>query len=104
MDFDWNDFPDVMGDQLDEVYRERNALVAFLANLYDGMFVEEAEDCPEMGIVFIETKYGQMSWHIPTADFDLFEDVDRCDSYPWDGHTTEEKYGRLARLRRYVYQ
>lgn len=88
---------------MDEVYRERNALVAFLAHRYCGVLVEDSEDEPGWGIVYIETKFGQMSWHIPPRDFDLFEGVDREVSYRWDGHTTEEKYERLRRLSEYVY-
>lgn len=88
---------------MDEVYRERNALVAFLASKYDGVLVEDSDDFPGWGVVFIETRFGQMSWHIPPEDFDLFTHVDRVDSYVWDGHTTEEKYQRLERLAEYVY-
>lgn len=77
--------------------------MAFLASKYDGVLVEDSEDEPGWGIVFIETKFGQMSWHIPRADFDLFCGIDLVDSYEWDGHTTEEKYERLRRLTEYVY-
>lgn len=89
--------------QLNEVYRERNALVAFLANLYGGVFIEDSNDLPGWGIVYIETRYGQMSWHIPPRDFDLFEDVEVVTTHEWDGHITEEKYGRLAALSRWEY-
>lgn len=90
-------------DETDKVYRERNALVAFLASKYGGVLVEDSEDCPGWGIVYIETKFGQLSWHIPPRDFDLFDCVDRELIHPWDGHTTEEKYERLKRLTEYVH-
>ena len=96
------DFPDYFGDQLDEVYQERNALVAFLSGLYDGVLVEDSEDCPGWGIVYIETEFGQMSWHIPTRDFHLFGNARRLAYYPWDKHSTEEKYKRLKELTDHV--
>lgn len=99
----WALGPDPL-DQLDEVYEERNALVAFLAKLYGSVFVEDSEDCPGWGIVYINTHLGQMSWHIPPRDFHMFDGVSRVESYWWDGHTTEQKYVRLKKLAEDLYK
>ena len=41
-----------------------------------------------------------MSWHIETADVELFGHVAPTgpEHRPWDGHTMDEKYGRLNAL------
>ena len=99
----WSNGPDPL-DQLDEVYAERNALVAFLAKLYSGVFVKNSPDAPGWGIVYITTHMGQMSWHIPQRDFHMFDGVLIVDSIEWDGHTTEEKYQLLASLGEDLYK
>jgi hypothetical protein len=40
---------------------------------------------------------GQMSWHVAQADIELFGHL-RIGNAEWDGHTTEQKYERLAEL------
>jgi len=47
-----------------------------------GVRLDPAE--PEWPVVFIELPNGQVSWHMPQH------------VKPWDGHTTEEKYRRVA--------
>lgn len=44
---------------------------------------------PGWCIAYIELPTGQISWHLPV--------------YPgtWDGHSTDEKYARIARLKEY---
>ena len=39
---------------------------------------------PEWPVAFIELPTGQVSFHLPQHEL------------PWDGHTTEEKYARIA--------
>lgn len=41
---------------------------------------------PDWPVAYIELPTGQVSWHVPQH------------SRPWDGHTTEEKYQRIARF------
>ena len=89
---------------MNSVYRERNALVAFLASVYDSVLVESSEDEQGWGIVFVETPAGQMSWHVHPDDFDLFERLEVVERYEWDGHTTEEKYQLLASLGEDLYK
>lgn len=87
---------------LDAAYRERNALVAGLIRV--GGFRAEivmAPDTEGWWIVYVETPAGQLSWHVSPDDMDLFSDwpvAFGTHRSPWDGHTTDEKYRRLARL------
>jgi hypothetical protein len=84
----------------DDVYRERARLVANLAARYPSHmgFTDPSE--PDWAVVVIQTPEGQMSWHVATGDRELFRHVRRTrpTDKPWDGHTTEQKYTRLAQL------
>jgi hypothetical protein len=68
-------------------YTSRNTLVysaLYLASMLGypcGIAVGNSLDWP---VVFIELPTGQVSWHLPAY------------SVRWDGHTTEEKYARIA--------
>lgn len=86
-----------------DIYRERAHLLAYLASLNASGLVHGADpDAPEWPVLFVETARGQMSWHIAPADVELFGHVSQYDDKTrswlttWDGHTTEEKYARLA--------
>lgn len=84
----------------DAPYTERNALVAFLSTAYpSGLKRTEIEGWdPEWnGCVFIDTPEGQMSWHYHERDAGLFAHLGPYEG-EWDGHTTPEKYERLARI------
>jgi hypothetical protein len=85
------------------VYRERARLVAYLAARFPSFVVTNPDD-DEWPIIYITTPQGQLSWHLARADLDLFSHV-RSEPWEvewaaWDGHTTEEKYRRLAELTR----
>nr|WP_157529412.1 hypothetical protein [Kibdelosporangium sp. MJ126-NF4]CEL23360.1 hypothetical protein [Kibdelosporangium sp. MJ126-NF4]CTQ96904.1 hypothetical protein [Kibdelosporangium sp. MJ126-NF4] len=84
-----------------ELYRERARLVAFLAALYPA--VRSSNDPhDDRTVVYIKTPTGQMSWHIDPADVRLFAHVPAVPGDDararWDGHTTDQKYTRLATL------
>lgn len=82
----------------DKAYRERAQLVAFLAACYPAEIWTDT-DGGGWDVVAVETPAGQMSWHITEADMGLFAHVAlRSEEDRYDGHTTEEKYERLARL------
>jgi len=85
-------------DALDNAYRERNAVVAALIRVggYRAWRML-APDAEGWWIVYAETPMGQVSWHVAPVDIRLFDGVP-VGSDPWDGHTTEEKYDRVARL------
>lgn len=90
---------------LNAAYRERARLVAHIAALYPAV-MGPAVDVDEPGwlIAYIDTPAGQMSWHIGPDDCDLFAHVEHVGSddprAQWDGHSTGEKYERLAALTR----
>jgi hypothetical protein len=82
-------------------YTERNALVAALSRLYPSHLMRHGDDPswdPEwLWIVCIETPVGQMSWHLHEPHLSMFTHLTEGPN-TWDGHTTGEKYARLARL------
>ncbi|GAQ52095.1 hypothetical protein [Streptomyces acidiscabies] len=61
-----------------------------------------ATDIDEPGWTLLYLNLGgrQASWHISPRDHDLFAHVERVGSddprAQWDGHTTEQKYQRIA--------
>jgi hypothetical protein len=81
----------------DKAYRERAHLVAHLAACHPSVMLTDSAE-PDWPIVFVSTSAGQMSWHIAKADLELFGHVPATTEPTWDGHTTEEKYQRLAEL------
>jgi hypothetical protein len=90
------------------VYRERNQLVAALArcaralNYPAWLGLHPAEDATWdpawRNIVFITIPGGQLSWHVHDDELPLFSFLDRAGP-AWDGHSTDEKYARLAEWR-----
>ncbi|MBP2703531.1 hypothetical protein JOL79_06925 [Microbispora sp. RL4-1S] len=90
------------GEALNEAYRERARLVAFLAAVFPAVIAYNDEQSPEWPVVYVDTPCGQLSWHIAERDLYLFEHVQRVDGgdvrAAWDGHNTGEKYVRLQQL------
>jgi len=91
-------------EQKDGAYAERNKLVAALSKLFPASLErhEESDKTWEddwRWIVFINLPTGQVSWHIHDSELPLFDHLYRICGRVWDGHTTEEKYRRLAALR-----
>lgn len=91
--------------QLNAVYTERNRVVAALARaaLLLGGRAGLARDPnePDWPVVLIDLPgYGQVSWHVPKQEAEtLFAFLG---AYPgtYDGHSTEERYERLAAFAR----
>lgn len=100
----------------DAAYTERNRLVAALARLLaresparvgtpavawlaDHDPNDAGWDPEWRTIVFIDGPTGQLSWHLHDSDVLLFDGLPRGPN-AWDGHTTPEKYERVARLGR----
>lgn len=83
---------------LDAVYAERNAVVlAFAVAMRElgwpiGKAVDPTE--PDWPVLLIETPRGQVSWHFQAHDLPAWVPEH---PHPWDGHSTDEKYRRLAR-------
>lgn len=89
----------VKSEECNNAYTERARLVAHLSKCYPSYKVVK-NDVPYQGyntIVYVESDNGQMSWHIADDDVHLFEHLEDVDiEEVYDGHTTEEKYERLA--------
>ena len=89
-----------MRERKDGAYLERNQLVAALSKIYPSGIAKTAipgwsEDWH--GCVYIDSPVGQLSWHYHESQAHLFAHLPPY-TKPWDGHTTEEKYRRLASL------
>ena len=84
----------------DAAYLERNQVVAALARAFpSGVARTAIEGWSEdwHGCVYIDLPTGQASWHFHDSQAYLFEGLPPY-TKPWDRHTTEEKYRRLAAL------
>lgn len=81
-----------------ELYRERAHLIAHLAAIYPATISTDPL-APDWPVVTIELATGQACWHIAEHDMDLFAHVPHATN-TWDGHTTAEKYQRLAEATR----
>lgn len=84
----------------DAAYHERNLLVAALTDLFPAGIART--DIPGWdrewhGCVYVDLPTGQASWHYHDRETELFSHLPPYPK-PWDGHTTEEKYRRLAAL------
>lgn len=81
--------------------RERASLVAHLARTQSaaGWKVTTDNDPKDANghRVYIASSSGQLSWHFSPIDADLFAEFP-FEPTVWDGHTTAEKYERLAAL------
>lgn len=84
----------------DYVYFERNNLVSLLSTIYPSCLGVDTsqKDKQWQNVVYIETPEGQMSWHFEVKLLPMFSHLVFKEGELWDGHTTEEKYERLARL------
>ena len=99
----WQEEVGRLGRQEDGAYSERDKLVAALSKyLPSYLGRHEASDLEWEDnwrwIVFIETPQGQCSWHIHDDELPMFAHLERRGEGCWDGHTTEDKYRRLAAL------
>ena len=92
----------------DAAYTERNKVVAGLAAMVikagGRAWLADHQDKPGEDwdpewrtVVFIDGPTGQLSWHLHDSDVMHFLFLPRGENR-WDGHTSEEKYARIARL------
>ncbi len=84
----------------DGAYFERNQVVAFLANVFpSGRRKTAIEGWSEdwHGCVYIDLPTGQASWHYHDTHAHLFAHLPLY-TKQWDGHTSDEKYARMAKL------
>jgi hypothetical protein len=94
-------------DSKDAAYRERNQLVSFLTRMYPSHLKRHPDEDKDWEdewrrIVCVHSPAGQLTWHIHDSELEQFSFLNRKpDPFAlcvWDGHTTEEKYARLAQL------
>lgn len=77
-------------------YRERNAIAVALSRLFPSWIGVDTDE-PDWPVLYVELPTGQVSWHFSPDDADLLSGAS-VGGTPWDGHTTDEKYARLAAL------
>lgn len=85
--------------RLDQVYTERNTLVALISTLYPSWWAIDPVN-PDWPVIYIDFPAGQLSWHVSRDEFaSLFSGLKHKDevalSQEWDEHTTDEKYRRI---------
>lgn len=95
-------------EQKDNAYKERDLLLAAFSKTQPAFLARHPEEDTEWeddwrNIVVIagvteDLKMLQMTWHIHDSELPNFSHLTFDPSFKWDGHTTEEKYNRLARL------
>lgn len=89
--------------QKDAAYAERDRLVCALSKVFPSYLSRHAEDDVEWEndwrwIVTIDLPTGQASWHIHDSEREWFAHLEARPN-AWDGHSTEEKYRRVAVLK-----
>lgn len=92
-------------ERMNTIYKERNLVVLLAAKLafesgHRAWLRKHPETDPDwdpkwMWIVFIEIPRGQLSWHIHESERSLFDFLPILQDEPWDGHTMDQKYGRI---------
>ena len=87
----------------DAAYRERDQLVCALSKLFPSSLERHPDtdttwENDWRWIVFINLPTGQATWHIHDSELGLFGHLQRCTGAKWDGHTTPQKYERIAAL------
>jgi len=90
----------------DAAYLERNQVVAALTKCFPSGTTKTAiEGWSEdwHSCVYIDLPTGQASWHYHDSQAYLFADLPAYTG-KWDGHTTEEKYSRIAKLQSQAQQ
>lgn len=84
------------------VYKERNQLVLLLTKIYPSHLSKHTgKDWEDdwRTIVCVHTPEGQATWHIHDSEVKQFGNLAYCKDH-WDGHTTPQKYRRLAKIKR----
>ena len=89
----------------DGAYEERNRLVAAIAKMFPASLERHPDADSDWEddwrwVVYIDLPTGQASWHIHDSHLPLFDGLPRLQGRKWDGHSTLEKYARLAALPR----
>lgn len=87
-------------DEKKDAYLERMMVVAFLSKIYPSVIGMDGNGCP---VVYVESPVGQLSWHIfEDRQLPYFAHLPTDPTHKWDGHTTEEKYAKMAGFGKHV--
>lgn len=78
------------------VYRERDKLISVLSKLWPSHL--SLSDKSNRFVVCVHSPEGQLTWHVLQQERDLFLHL-KFEEDHWDGHTTEEKYKRLKKIK-----
>lgn len=82
----------------DAAYKERNLVVSALSKVWPAhLSIDATQPKRFQYVVCIHSPAGQLTWHFPSGSLHLFIHLETKPS-DWDGHSTEEKYKRLAAL------
>ena len=89
--------------QKDAAYQERDMLVAALSKEFDAHLCRHPDEDADWDndwrwIVCVHLPTGQATWHIHDSELSMFAHLRRGENH-WDGHSTDEKYRRLAALK-----
>lgn len=80
---------------LDQAYWERGQLVTALAKLYPAHIYTDPTE-PAWPVLCVHLPAGAASWHFPANEIVGYLATLEVTASDWDGHTTDEKYRRLA--------
>lgn len=94
---------ETLAKQKDAAYAERDNLVCALSKLFPSTLERHPDsdktwDNDWRWIVFVNLPTGQATWHIHDSELAMFDHLPRNTGAIWDGHTTPQKYLRLAAL------
>lgn len=86
----------------DTAYSERDRLVVALSKVFPSHLCRHPDEDADWEddwrwIVCVHLPTGQATWHIHDSERSWFAHLSVRDNH-WDGHSTEEKYSRLAAL------
>lgn len=88
---------------VDALYRDRAHLLALLALNYPAYIAHSDQANPNWPVLTLDLPTGQANWHLAARDLDLFPHVRRepdaeLAAEAYDGHTTDQKHGRIVEL------
>ena len=82
-----------------ELYEHRTLLFLALCLLNRFAVAYKKDHYDGWDVVYLETKEGQISYHVPTRYREVLEqNFIHLESHPWDGHTSTDVIRRLTSL------
>lgn len=78
------------------LYEQRARLIALLARVFGGVISYSDPEWPDWPVVYAELPTGQVSFHLHPENVAFLPFLPVVPDYPWDGHTRQEAFERLA--------